>query len=150
MSGRPGRTVDVECGFLAANIWIVATSALALCDVEVFYNAASCPDHCLANISAYPAPINSVTQLVLRTNALSQDPACDSNVSACDGEPEVLSAELPAKSPLRLGGAEYSGFFVAPAKGNYTFQACDTPVASCGLGVEMACGLHNGRTHTTL
>ena len=121
---HPGSHVEVECGATGRYVFVASGSGLlGLCEVEVLGSAPACPDFCVADQPAYPAPISATHQMVTWTNGLTPDSGCDPLTTACDGDVEKLQAELPAKSPLRLGGTRYQALFVAPTDGVYTFRA---------------------------
>ena len=120
---QPGSKADVECAVSGQVITVSSTAFLGLCEVEVLGTAPACPDFCVANETAYPAPIAATHQLVTHTAGLAVDPSCDLATTACDGEDETLMADIPGKSSVRLGGARYQGLFVAPVAGDYTFRS---------------------------
>jgi hypothetical protein len=120
----PAAKLHVECLVPARFLWLVthSSSSLGLCEVEVFGHEPACPSFCVADQPTYPEHISAPHQLLVRTHGYRQNPLCNPQTTACDGEDNVLTAELPGNSQLRLGGSRYRAFFVAPASGFYTFR----------------------------
>jgi hypothetical protein len=134
---RPASDAEVACTMTAQYVWVTsADGPLGLCEVEVFGTEPACPSFCVADQPDYPAPIAATHQLVTLSNGLVQDPSCDPATAVCDGEDETLNGELPAKSTVRLGGAKYEGFFVAPVTGDYTFRARFDDVGEVWLSTD--------------
>jgi hypothetical protein len=130
----PGSSTEVLCpGSSGRYVYVIAEGTqLGLCEVEVYGVTPACPDFCVANPKRVRA-INAAHQLAMTSNDI-QPSNCayandstyeNSNTSApvCDGVITTIAGEFSAKSPFRLGGSFYHGFFVAPIDAEYTFRA---------------------------